>query len=215
MVVILDTMIPFPSVMKHGTPFALILPVSLLLLTALSPLSGAVSVTIPPGEEHSETFLLFEGTVLRYSWTASTPVQFELRSPSGSTLQAVLSSRYHGAYEAQISGTYTLVWINPHSGAVDLDYEVSTISLDGGLQETLSSLFLGVLVVAVAIVVVVLVVVVFVLLREHRTSPQRTSPLVHPQTQAPHPVTGGNCHACGFPTDSAAAFCQRCGARLR
>jgi len=193
-----------------------------LFLLALAQPAAAEWITLDPQSTLPEEVEGDADGMITVTWHAGDTIQVVLRDPSGTVLRSVTDYDYSFTEALDVSGTYTIEWINPQTDAVSVDKYV--FGVDVSPEHILTAIGWIIVIAVVGIIAVIVIIVllfVFVLNSEIR-HPQQASP---PMTYLPAPPapsgwdatdTGSSkCPLCRSPIDSSMAFCQRCGAKLR
>jgi len=195
----------------------------LLVLMAISAPVSALSVNIPADANFTFSLPALRGDNITYSWTASESVSFNVRDPNGDILYSTGGLSHSGMIRASSSGQYSLQWFNSHSSSVRVSYDASSTTLDrvrGPLLDTI----IGLIAVLVVIIIVVVIVVVLVVGRREQPIQQGQATYYPYSPTATPPLLGqyfgprtaeGRCPRCGSVVSAEAAFCLKCGARLK
>lgn len=200
--------------MKHAGATLVVLAMVAMTLS-LSGLALAANDTLLPGEVLTKQFTLSSEDWITYSWTSSAPLAFVIRDPNGVAQVTSTSSSDGGIYTADMDGTFTLTWTNNQASSVSITYDANRFPFggDGGFFDDMLTVMLIVAAIIIIVVVVIIVLVVFVVGKKEKPAAQQQYP--PPMQYGPPGAPLTNCPRCGAPLDPNAAFCQRCGTRVK
>ncbi len=185
--------------------------------------ASALSTTIPSGATFTFRIPVLDGDRISFDWVADLAVTFSITDPNGDSVYSFSGAVRVGHIDATMTGEYSLHWTNNHASSVGLEYNVTTSTFEHLSGPLLAAIIGVIVVIIIVIIVVVLVVLVAKPKARAQQGPGTYSPYGPPGAPPPQmagqyvgpPTPEGKCPRCGSAVSPDAAFCLKCGARLR
>lgn len=184
----------------------------MVLVLAVASGVSADEHAILSGDSYSVEVSLSLAESFEYSWTCDVFLDFVVEDPTGSVYTSLTDvNSWSGFIVAFTSGVYTLTWTNNGTTVAHLDFTLSDSY--GQVEEGLSVLVWGVIIVGIVLIAVVVIVVIVVVMGGRKAPVQ---PVMGPQPQmTAQAAATGHCPTCGNQIDPNASFCAKCGMRYR